>query len=1081
MKLMRTLIIAILVCLTSMNLIAYDVTFQVNMSTVQGFSSPAVAGSFNGWCGSCALLSDTDGDNIWTTTLSLNEGVYTYKFTYGNWTSQESFDDSDPCALANGNFYNRYVNVTADTVLNAVCWNSCVTCNDLLNNQVTFNLDMSNVDPSIFSIPYLVGSMNGYCLDCDAMSDSDSDNIWSITLNLPAGNHYYYFATDNGAISENLSGLNGCINFSQGFGVREILVEEDIILPEVCWEACVPCSEIPQSRTVTFRVDMTESGGYVPVYLSGSFNSWSQHLMIDPEGDNKWTTTIQILSGYHEYKFRTDFEWEHPSGTCTITSWGNRLLIIDSDTTLNEVCYNYCSSCDNIGCTDPVACNYAPNATITDNSCVYPGCYDITACNYNPNAGCPIENCFYPGCMDAAACNYDPAAYCSNELCLYPGCTDTQACNFSITAVCDDGSCRYINTPCDDNNAFTIEDVIDSNCNCSGAPFNFGSISTQTISLCYNQEAPILYLNLPLNITSYDVQWYYSEGIANCPSDNETDNWTIINQANEPTFQPYYFLGTRTFACHITPDPSTGIESSWASGCTTINYSQLIAQTILGNTSVIPFSLFNYAVNPIVGHFYYWTATNGTITAGQGTNSISVLWGQTGPYQISLVESNGICSDVSSLLVVNGECTMTVLAVAENNAGICPGNSTLLTAISSTSNVGYQWYYETSIIPGATSYNYEVSSAGNYQVITSLGNCSAASQIIQIIDFPEIVLPALSLAISSNECSNESAIISLEEIEFETYLWSNGATTPSIEVNSSGEYSVTVTDSNGCSAIAEPIMLNLALQEPLPICIVTVDLVSNNNIIVWDPIDSDVTTNYAVYKETNVVDNYSLIGTVDYGLNGLFQDVNSNPSVQANKYKLALIDTCGNESFLTSPHKTIHLTSNIGLNNTVNLIWSHYEGITVESYSIYRGTDANNLSLLTSISGNLNSYTDLTPLNFNSFYVIEVEGISCDPTRDVIFSRSNIVMLNPDFISSPTSLQFRVFPNPTSGIATLSMDNISEIDQIIIEDVTGKVLSQKTITSKTEEINMQDLAPGMYVLRLMERNQTLQTSKIVRN
>ncbi|MCY1636783.1 hypothetical protein, partial [Marinifilum sp. D737] len=33
-----------------------------------------------------------------------------------------------------------------------------------------------------------------------------------------------------------------------------------------------------------------------------------------------------------------------------------------------------------------------------------------------------------------------------------------------------------------------------------------------------------------------------------------------------------------------------------------------------------------------------------------------------------------------------------------------------------------------------------------------------------------------------------------------SYLWSNGATTQSITVSTSGNYSVVVTDSNGCSA-----------------------------------------------------------------------------------------------------------------------------------------------------------------------------------------------------------------------------------------------------------------------------------------
>ena len=40
----------------------------------------------------------------------------------------------------------------------------------------------------------------------------------------------------------------------------------------------------------------------------------------------------------------------------------------------------------NLGCTDPTALNYNPNAIEDDNSCIILGCTDSTSINYNPNA-----------------------------------------------------------------------------------------------------------------------------------------------------------------------------------------------------------------------------------------------------------------------------------------------------------------------------------------------------------------------------------------------------------------------------------------------------------------------------------------------------------------------------------------------------------------------------------------------------------------------------------------------------------------------------------------------------------------------
>jgi hypothetical protein len=95
------------------------------------------------------------------------------------------------------------------------------------------------------------------------------------------------------------------------------------------------------------------------------------------------------------------------------------------------------------GCTDPEACNFDPEASIDDGSCVYPGCTDPEACNFDAEAGCDDGSCVYPGCIDPEACNFDAEAGCDDGSCVYPGCTDPEAINYDPEAGCDDGSCIY--------------------------------------------------------------------------------------------------------------------------------------------------------------------------------------------------------------------------------------------------------------------------------------------------------------------------------------------------------------------------------------------------------------------------------------------------------------------------------------------------------------------------------------------------------------------------------------------------------------------------------------------------------------
>lgn len=103
-----------------------------------------------------------------------------------------------------------------------------------------------------------------------------------------------------------------------------------------------------------------------------------------------------------------------------------------------------------LGCTDPTALNYNPDATINNGSCVYSsqfGCTNPDACNYNPtaqfdNGGCEFITC--AGCTDPAATNYNPSATIDNGTCFYEvifGCTDPTAINYNPIATEDDGSC----------------------------------------------------------------------------------------------------------------------------------------------------------------------------------------------------------------------------------------------------------------------------------------------------------------------------------------------------------------------------------------------------------------------------------------------------------------------------------------------------------------------------------------------------------------------------------------------------------------------------------------------------------------
>ncbi len=74
--------------------------------------------------------------------------------------------------------------------------------------------------------------------------------------------------------------------------------------------------------------------------------------------------------------------------------------------------------------------------------------------------------------------------------------------------------------------------------------------------------------------------------------------------------------------------------------------------SIVGPVNVSAFIAYNYTVTQTPGNTYSWSITNGAISSGQGTNSISVLWNDNTSGQLTVVESNGVCSDTAYLNII---------------------------------------------------------------------------------------------------------------------------------------------------------------------------------------------------------------------------------------------------------------------------------------------------------------------------------------------------------------------------------------------------------------------------------------------
>lgn len=166
-----------------------------------------------------------------------------------------------------------------------------------------------------------------------------------------------------------------------------------------------------------------------------------------------------------------------------------------------------------LGCTDPLALNYNPAATVNDGSCVYEieGCTDALACNYDPDATAEDGSCNYDcyGCTDPEASNYDATATLDDGSCEYvdpEGCTDPEACNYDSNAVNDDGSCDYSCYGCTDPTANNYD---------SNATIDDGSC-TYDIEGCMDAEACNYNLDATIDDGSCDYSCYGCTDVEAC-------------------------------------------------------------------------------------------------------------------------------------------------------------------------------------------------------------------------------------------------------------------------------------------------------------------------------------------------------------------------------------------------------------------------------------------------------------------------------------------------------------------------------------------------------------------------------------
>ncbi len=305
-------------------------------------------------------------------------------------------------------------------------------------------------------------------------------------------------------------------------------------------------------------------------------------------------------------------------------------------------------------------------------------------------------------------------------------------------------------------------------------------------------------------------------------------------------------------------------------------------------------------------------------------------------------------------------------------------------------------------------------------------------------------------------CWGSSTVLDPLSTNVASWLWSTGEITSTITVDTTGSYWVYLVDNNGCSG-RDTVEITALTPIGEEICYVEFDTVTWKNSINWTDNLPGNADSVKIYKETSL-DVWTIIGTVGTTTTN-FLDITSAPQAQSYSYRLAVVDTCGNESVMSAHHTTITLLSTYDSGtNTYGFTWSPYYGLTVADYYLFGIDASNNVTQIATVPGNVFMYNYVNPNLAYIKYFVGFETPTCGAKSNVIV-KSNWVQSVTTQIEKQVTIPFSIYPNPASN--ELNIDIGHEDFQIEVSTMLGQVVLTEY---NVKTLNVSPLPQGIYII-----------------
>ncbi len=434
-------------------------------------------------------------------------------------------------------------------------------------------------------------------------------------------------------------------------------------------------------------------------------------------------------------------------------------------------------------------------------------------------------------------------------------------------------------------------------------------------------------------------------------------------------------------------------------------------------------------LNANTGSAYLWSP------GGQTTASIAVT--QSGSYTVRVTSTSG--NPVTSAPLAVTVSTTSAIPIITASGSLTLGTNNPSVTLTSSTATTYSWSN------GATTQSITISTAGSYNVTVNGSTACAATSASLTVSTGACIPPPTPIITANgslNLCQGSS--VSLTSSSANGYLWSTGATSQSISVNTAGTYWVRAYVSGNCSTQSLNTVITL-----LPLSTPTISV--NGSL-------SLTTSNPSVTLSSSTGNLYS------WSTGATSQSINVSA---AGTYQVTV--TAGNGCAATSAPVTVTKSSCtpppipvITLNRSPILHPGQTVTLTSSQASGYLwSTGAVTRSIVVSRAG--------------TYSVRNYSGSNCYSVSSPVYITS-VSTFSTTKVDNLNFREFTVYPNPATDQLNFSYMAIGEEEVVLILfDITGREMINRTIHSQEGENKLElpvsEYPRGVYFANLISKEE----------